>query len=64
MSYRLRRNERRNRTKAILITIVIYAGLTAWLTIGQGVSLDDIVSTLWQPEVEAPAVVGTTEVRP
>ncbi|RME91803.1 MAG: hypothetical protein D6772_17795 [Bacteroidetes bacterium] len=64
MSYQLRRNERRNRTKAVVITIMIYASLTAWLILGQDLSLSDVVSSVWQPEVEASAVANTEEVRP
>jgi hypothetical protein len=65
MSYELRRNERRNRTKAILITIIIYAGLAAWLTLGQEMSWGDLVSTVWQPEVEAASVATESEgIRP
>ena len=64
MSFQLRRNERRNRNKAIVITILIYAGIAAWFTLGQDLSLQDVVDTVWPAEVEAPTVADTEGVRP
>lgn len=66
-TYQLRKNERRNRRKAIVLTVLIYAGLTAYFLIGDDIVWQDYLPTALQEMVaDTPVetVANTDEIRP